>query len=49
MSWQDDIMTSQALADALEYMEESEWRDLYNDLNGDEDEDEEEVDNQDKV
>lgn len=47
MSWQDDIMANQALVDALENMEESEWRDLYNDLNGDEeeDEDEEEVDN----
>lgn len=42
MSWQDDIMTNQALADALEYMGEAEWRDLYNDLNDDEDEDEEE-------
>lgn len=40
MSWQDDIMTNQALADALEYMEESEWRDLYNDFNGDKDKDE---------
>lgn len=42
MSWQDDIMADQTLADALEYMEESEWRDLYNDFNGDKDEDEDE-------
>lgn len=42
MSWQDDIMTNQALVDALEYMGEAEWRDLYNDLNDDEDEDEDE-------
>ena len=42
MSWQDDVMADQALADALENMEESEWRDLYNDLNDDEDENEEE-------
>ena len=35
MSWQDDVMAEQEAADALEYMGEAEWRDLY----------EEEVDN----
>lgn len=29
MSWQDDIMIEQAIADALEYTGEAEWRDLY--------------------
>lgn len=29
MSWQDDAMAEQEAADALEYMGEAEWRDLY--------------------
>ena len=29
MSWQDDVMAEQAQADALAYMGEAEWRDLY--------------------
>lgn len=29
MSWQDDVMIEQERADALEYMGEAEWRDLY--------------------
>lgn len=29
MSWQDDIMIEQEQADALNYMGEAEWRDLY--------------------
>ena len=29
MSWQDDVMAEQEAADALEYMGEAEWRDLY--------------------
>ena len=29
MSWQDDAMIEQEQADALEYMGEAEWRDLY--------------------
>ena len=39
MSWQDDAMIEQEIADALEYMGEAEWRDLY----------EEEVDNVEQV
>lgn len=35
MSWQDDAMAEQEAADALEYMGEAEWRDLY-DLKRDE-------------
>lgn len=31
MSWQDDIMAEQDQADALNYMGEAEWRDLYED------------------
>lgn len=31
MSWQDDIMAEQDQADALNYMGEAEWRDLYGD------------------
>ena len=31
MSWQDDAMAEQDMADALEYMGEAEWRDLYKD------------------
>lgn len=31
MSWQDDIMAEQDQADALNYMGEAEWRDLYMD------------------
>lgn len=31
MSWQDDIMIEQEQADALNYMGEAEWRDLYED------------------
>ncbi len=31
MSWQDDVMAEQEQADALEYMGEAEWRDLYKD------------------
>lgn len=29
MSWQDDAMAEQDMADALEYMGEAEWRDIY--------------------
>lgn len=29
MSWQDDAMIEQERADALEYMGEAEWRDMY--------------------
>lgn len=29
MSWQDDVMAEQDAADALNYMGEAEWRDLY--------------------
>lgn len=28
MSWQDDAMTEQEQADALEYMGEAEWREM---------------------
>ena len=31
MSWQDDVMIEQEQADALEYMGEAEWRDMYKD------------------
>ena len=31
MSWQDDMMIEQEQADALNYMGEAEWRDLYRD------------------
>ena len=31
MSWQDDVMIEQERADALYYMGEAEWRDLYED------------------
>lgn len=31
MSWQDDAMAEQDEADALFYMGEAEWRDLYKD------------------
>lgn len=31
MSWQDDAMAEQDIADALEYMGEAEWRDMYGD------------------
>ena len=31
MSWQDDVMVEQEEADALNYMGEAEWRDLYGD------------------
>ena len=34
MSWQDDVMIEQELADALEYMGEAEWRDLLEGLDG---------------
>lgn len=29
MSWQDDVMIEQEAADALNYMGEAEWRDMY--------------------
>lgn len=29
MSWQDDVIAEQEAADALEYMGEAEWRDMY--------------------
>lgn len=29
MSWQDDVMAEQEEADALFYMGEAEWRDMY--------------------
>ena len=31
MSWQDDIMAEQEAADALYYMGEAEWREMYGD------------------
>lgn len=31
MSWQDDVMIEQDQADALEYMGEAEWREMYED------------------
>ena len=31
MSWQDNIMAEQEAADALFYMGEAEWRELYED------------------
>lgn len=31
MSWQGDLMAEQDAADALSYMGEAEWRDLYDD------------------
>lgn len=34
MSWQDDIMIEQEKADALNYMGEAEWRDLYKEESG---------------
>lgn len=34
MSWQDDVMIEQAQADALAYMGEAEWRDLYGEKRG---------------
>ena len=30
MSWQDDVMAEQEEADALFYMGEAEWKDIYN-------------------
>ena len=41
MSWQDDAMAEQLKAEALSYMGEAEWRDMF--------EDEEEVDKKDEV
>lgn len=38
MSWQDDVMIEQEIADALEYMGEAEWRDLVEDLDDEDDE-----------
>lgn len=35
MSWQDDAMIEQERADALFYMGEAEWRDMYNDVSPD--------------
>lgn len=32
MSWQDDAMIEQEMADALEYMGEAEWREMMEDL-----------------
>ena len=32
MSWQDDVMIEQEVADALNYMGEAEWRDMYEDI-----------------
>lgn len=29
MSWQDDAMIEQEIADALNYMGEAEWREMY--------------------
>lgn len=37
MSWQDDAMAEQAIADALWYMGEAEWRDFFEDCDEDED------------
>lgn len=31
MSWQDDVMIEQEIADALEYMGEAEWREMKGD------------------
>lgn len=33
MSWQNDAMIEQERADALEYMGETEWRDMYGEEN----------------
>ena len=35
MSWQDDVIIEQERADALEYMGEAEWRDMYDDVSPD--------------
>ena len=35
MSWQDDVMIEQELADALEYMGEAEWRRINDGSNND--------------
>ena len=35
MSWQDDAMIEQERADALEYMGEAEWREMYDDVSPD--------------
>ena len=35
MSWQDDVMAEQEAADALNYMGEAEWRDVYDDASPD--------------
>lgn len=32
MSWQDDVMAEQLKAEALSYMGEAEWRDMYDDI-----------------
>ena len=39
MSWQDDVMAEQEVADAFNYMGEAAWRELY----GDDDEEEKEA------
>lgn len=31
MSWQDDVMAEQDMANSLEYMGEAEWREIYED------------------
>ena len=38
MSWQDDVMIEQEIANALEYMGEAEWRDLLEDSDDEDDE-----------
>lgn len=38
MSWQDDVMVEQEIADALGYMGEAEWRDLLEDSDDEDDE-----------
>ena len=35
MSWQDDAMIEQDIADALEHMGEAEWRDMCDDVSPD--------------
>lgn len=37
MSWQDDMMIEQEKADALWYMGEAEWREMYEEEDGDTD------------
>ena len=42
MSWQDDVMAEQEIADSLNYLGEAEWRDLFEEFDDEKDENEEE-------